>query len=138
MERSYHSLHRTPRPCRHPRRRIMAHTAPDALRILGSPIGRHTALPVLLGLRHACSLGLAGQEDTPAMPVPDTFRDHGYDWMRLRLFLTPDRLPNDLDDTIELAREAKDMGYRFLLDHHDADCNARPVIEVFDRFKRND
>jgi arabinogalactan endo-1,4-beta-galactosidase len=59
-------------------------------------------------------------------PGLDIFRDHGYDWIRLRLFHTPDRLPNDLEYTLALAREAKEKGYRFLLDFHYADHWADP------------
>lgn len=54
------------------------------------------------------------------------FRDHGYNWIRLRLFHTPTRLPNDLEYTIALAREAKELGFRFLLDYHYSDTWADP------------
>jgi arabinogalactan endo-1,4-beta-galactosidase len=59
-------------------------------------------------------------------PGLDIFRDHGYDWIRLRLFHTPDRLPNDPEYTVALAREAKSKGYRFLLDFHYVDHWADP------------
>jgi arabinogalactan endo-1,4-beta-galactosidase len=54
------------------------------------------------------------------------FRDHGYNWVRLRLFHTPTQLPNSLEYTIALAREARDMGYRFLLNYHYSDTWADP------------
>ncbi|MCX6235621.1 MAG: glycosyl hydrolase 53 family protein [Bacteroidetes bacterium] len=54
------------------------------------------------------------------------FRDHGYNWIRLRLFHTPTELPNDLEYTIALAKEAKNMGYKFLLDYHYSDTWADP------------
>jgi len=44
------------------------------------------------------------------------FKNHGYNWIRLRLFHTPTQLPNDMEYTIALARKAKQMGFRFLLD----------------------
>ncbi len=54
------------------------------------------------------------------------FRDHGYNWIRLRLFHTPARLPNNLGYTIALARKAKEMGFKFLLDYHYSDTWADP------------
>jgi len=54
------------------------------------------------------------------------FREHGYNWIRLRLFHTPTRLPNNLDYTIALAKEAKENGFKFLLDYHYSDTWADP------------
>ena len=58
------------------------------------------------------------------------FRDHGYNWIRLRLFHTPANqsrpLPNDLAYTLALARQAKALGYKFLLDYHYSDTWADP------------
>jgi len=54
------------------------------------------------------------------------FRDHGYNWIRLRLFHTPTTLPNNLEYTIKLAREAKYLGFKFLLDYHYSDTWADP------------
>ena len=62
-----------------------------------------------------------------AEPGLQIFKDHGYGWIRLRLFHTPDRLPNNLEYTIALAREAKEMGYKFLLDYHYSDTWADPA-----------
>lgn len=59
-------------------------------------------------------------------PGLQLFRDHGYSWIRLRLFHTPTRLPNDLGYTIETARQAKLLGYKFLLDLHYSDTWADP------------
>ena len=63
-----------------------------------------------------------GGVETPALQL---FRDHGYNWIRLRLFHTvansPWPLPNDLPYTLALARQAKAMGYKFLLDYHYSD-----------------
>jgi arabinogalactan endo-1,4-beta-galactosidase len=56
--------------------------------------------------------------------------DHHYNWVRLRLFHDPeasvDHLPNDLDYTVSLARRAKKLGFRFLLDLHYSDSWADP------------
>ena len=54
------------------------------------------------------------------------FKDHGYNWIRLRLFHTPDKLPNDLEYTIALAKQAKNQGFKFLLDYHYSDTWADP------------
>lgn len=58
-------------------------------------------------------------------PGLQIFRDHGYNWIRLRLFHTvansPWPLPNDLAYTLALAKQAKAMGYKFLLDFHYSD-----------------
>jgi len=54
------------------------------------------------------------------------FKDHGYNWIRLRLFHSPTELPNDLEYTISLAKEAKKMDYKFLLNYHYSDTWADP------------
>lgn len=58
-------------------------------------------------------------------PGLQLFRDHGYNWIRLRLFHTvansPWPLPNDLAYTLALAKQAKALGYKFLLDYHYSD-----------------
>lgn len=56
----------------------------------------------------------------------EIFKNHGYNWVRLRLFHSPTELPNDLDYTIALAKEAKAQGFKFLLDYHYSDTWADP------------
>jgi arabinogalactan endo-1,4-beta-galactosidase len=58
------------------------------------------------------------------------FKDHGYNWVRLRLFHTPTRLPNDLAYTIALAKNAKDRGFKFLLNLHYSDTWADPAKQA--------
>jgi arabinogalactan endo-1,4-beta-galactosidase len=70
--------------------------------------------------------GFQFREEGEARPGLQIFQDHGYNWIRLRLFHTPTRLPNDLDYTIALAREAKERGFKFLLDYHYSDTWADP------------
>ena len=77
-------------------------------------------------LKHAEDNGFVFKENGEAKPGLEIFQDHGYNWIRLRLFHTPPQLPNDLDYTIALAKEAKDMGYKFLLDFHYSDTWADP------------
>ncbi len=65
-----------------------------------------------------------GGQTKPGMQI---FRDHGYNWVRLRLFHTPTRLPNDLAYTIAAAKEAKALGFKFLLNYHYSDTWADPA-----------
>src|SRR6185436_4178439 len=60
--------------------------------------------------------GRAFKDNGVAKPGLQIFKDHGYNWIRLRLFHTPTELPNDLDYTIALAKAAKKLGFRSLLD----------------------
>jgi arabinogalactan endo-1,4-beta-galactosidase len=77
-------------------------------------------------LKQAEEAGTVFKDDGVAKPGLDIFRDHGYNWIRLRLFHTPTRLPNDLAYTIALAQDAKKRGMKFLLDYHYADSWADP------------
>ena len=77
-------------------------------------------------LKAAEDRGVEFKDGGVVKPGLEIFRDHGYDWIRLRIFHTPAELPNDLEYTIALAREAKVLGYRFLLDYHYADGWADP------------
>lgn len=77
-------------------------------------------------LRQAEQRGVRFKDDGRVKPGLELFKDHGYNWIRLRLFHSPSRLPNDLEYTIALAKEAKQLGYRFLLDFHYSDTWADP------------
>jgi arabinogalactan endo-1,4-beta-galactosidase len=65
-----------------------------------------------------------------AKPGLAIFRSHGYNWVRLRLFHTPANspvpLPNTFAYTVNLAKQAKAQGFRFLLDFHYSDTWADP------------
>jgi arabinogalactan endo-1,4-beta-galactosidase len=78
-------------------------------------------------LKMAEDRGFAFKENGIPVPGLQIFKDHGYNWIRLRLFHTPDRLPNNLEYTVALAKEAKQMGYKFLLDYHYSDTWADPA-----------
>jgi arabinogalactan endo-1,4-beta-galactosidase len=78
-------------------------------------------------LRQAEMEGFVFKENGVQKPGLRIFKDHGYDWIRLRLFHTPTQLPNNLEYTIALAQEAKKMGYKFLLDYHYSDTWADPA-----------
>src|SRR5437899_4348217 len=59
-------------------------------------------------------------------PGLQIFKDHGYNWIRLRLFHTPTQLPNNLDYTLEVAKTARKLGFKFLLNYHYSDSWADP------------
>ncbi len=66
------------------------------------------------------------KENGVARPALEILREHSYNWVRLRIFVAPTRLPNNLDYTIAAARRARAMGFHFLLDFHYADDWADP------------
>ena len=77
-------------------------------------------------LRQAEDRGTVFKEDNVARPGLEIFKNHGYNWIRLRLFHTPTQLPNNLEYTIALAQSAKKLGFKFLLDYHYSDTWADP------------
>lgn len=77
-------------------------------------------------LKSAEDSGFGFRENDSIKSGLQIFKDHGYNWIRLRLFHTPKELPNNLEYTIALARKAKDLGYKFLLDFHYSDTWADP------------
>ena len=70
--------------------------------------------------------GVAFKEGGERRPALEILKAHGYGWVRLRLFHAPTTLPNDIDYTIALARDAQKLGMKFLLDFHYADDWADP------------
>src|SRR5262245_61301012 len=72
-------------------------------------------------LKQAEEHGTAFKEDGKVKPGLRIFKDHGYNWIRLRLFHTPTELPNDLPYTIALAKQARGLGFKFLLNYHYSD-----------------
>lgn len=78
-------------------------------------------------LRQAESQGAVFKDGGQPRPGLQIFKNHGYNWVRLRLFHAPTTLPNDLDYTLALARDAKALGFHFLLDLHYSDTWADPA-----------
>jgi arabinogalactan endo-1,4-beta-galactosidase len=70
--------------------------------------------------------GAVFKENGVAKPGLEILRDHSYNWVRLRIFVAPTSLPNNLDYTLAAAKQAKAMGFKFLLDFHYADDWADP------------
>jgi arabinogalactan endo-1,4-beta-galactosidase len=79
-------------------------------------------------LKQAEDRGTAFKDGTNAMPGLRIFKNHGYNWIRLRIFVEPvtGNLPNNLAYTLAEARDAKKLGYKFLLDFHYASSWADP------------
>lgn len=82
-------------------------------------------------LKQAEERGVQFKDGGVVKPGLQIFRDHGYNWIRLRLFHTPSTqprpLPNDLAYTIALAQAAKAQGMKFLLNYHYSDTWADPA-----------
>lgn len=79
-------------------------------------------------LKQAEDRGTVFKDGTNALPGLQIFKNHGYNWIRLRIFVEPvgGRLPNDLKYTLAMAQDAKQLGYKFLLDFHYANSWADP------------
>ncbi len=77
-------------------------------------------------LKQAEERGTVFKENGQPKPGLQIFRDHGYNWIRLRLFHTPTQLPNNFEYTLALAKEAKKLGLKFLLNYHYSDTWADP------------
>ena len=77
-------------------------------------------------LKQAEDKGKVFKDNGEAKPGLVIFKNHGYNWIRLRLFHTPTELPNNLEYTIALAQAAKKLGFHFLLDYHYSDTWADP------------
>jgi arabinogalactan endo-1,4-beta-galactosidase len=77
-------------------------------------------------LKQAEDRGTVFKDEGKARPGLSIFKDHGYNWVRLRLFHTPKELPNNLEYTIALAKAAREQGFKFLLNYHYSDTWADP------------
>jgi arabinogalactan endo-1,4-beta-galactosidase len=77
-------------------------------------------------LKQAEDDGMNFKDNGQTKPGLEIFKDHGYNWIRLRLFHTPTRLPNNLKYTIALAKQAKELGFKSLLNYHYSDTWADP------------
>lgn len=81
-------------------------------------------------LKQAEDQGFVFKDNGQAKSGIDIFKNHGYNWIRLRLFHNPEigeyTLPNDLEYTIALAKQAQEKGFKFLLDYHYSDTWADP------------
>lgn len=79
-------------------------------------------------LKQAEDGGTVFKDGTNAQPGLQIFCRHGYNWVRLRIFVDPvtDHLPNNLAYTLALAKDVKKSGAKLLLDFHYANSWADP------------
>jgi arabinogalactan endo-1,4-beta-galactosidase len=70
--------------------------------------------------------GAVFMDDGVARDALDIFRDHGFNYIRLRIWHTPSSGYNDLDKTLLMAARLKQKGFGFLLDFHYSDTWADP------------
>ena len=77
-------------------------------------------------LKQAEQRGTVFKDNGQAKPGLQIFKDHGYNWIRLRLFHTPTQLPNSLEYTIATAQDARKLGFKLLVDYHYSDTWADP------------
>jgi arabinogalactan endo-1,4-beta-galactosidase len=84
-------------------------------------------------LKQAEGRGTVFKDGGEAKPGLQIFKDHGYNWIRLRIFHTPTQLPNNLEYTLALAKDAKKLGFKFLLDFHYSDTWADPGKQFIPR-----
>jgi arabinogalactan endo-1,4-beta-galactosidase len=78
--------------------------------------------------------GMVFKENGQPKDVLAILREHQYNWVRLRIFhdpsASPDKLPNDLNYTLALAKRAKAQGFHLLLDLHYSDSWADPDKQI--------
>ena len=80
-------------------------------------------------ISHLEAKGVKYKEDGVIKSGLQIFKDHGCNYVRLRLFVDPDGTigqVNTLAYTLDLAKKAKAQGMRFLLDFHYSDQWADP------------
>jgi arabinogalactan endo-1,4-beta-galactosidase len=88
-------------------------------------------------LKYTEDNGFILKENGTAKDGLKIFKDHGYKWIRLRLFHTPTTMPNNLEYTIALAKKAKAMGFKFLLCLHYSDTWADPGAQALPKAWEN-
>ena len=101
------------------------------LMLVGGKSWQTTAADYAVGadvsfLKHAEDRGAVFKDGGTNKPGLMILRDHGYNWIRLRLFHSPSNLPNNLDYTLALARQARELKFKLLLNFHYSDTWADP------------
>lgn len=77
-------------------------------------------------LKQAQDSGTVFKENGTPTPPLQILKEHGYNWVRLRLFVNPTKLASNLPYTIASAQMSKKLGYKILLDLHYSDTWADP------------
>jgi arabinogalactan endo-1,4-beta-galactosidase len=77
-----------------------------------------------------------GGVEKPGLQI---LRDHGYNWIRLRICVEPvgAGLPNDLAYTLAMAKQARALGFKFFLTFHYANDWADPRNDHAPRLARS-
>jgi arabinogalactan endo-1,4-beta-galactosidase len=73
--------------------------------------------------------GKVFKDNGVAKPAMQILKDHGYNWVRLRVCVEPARLPQTTAYTVEAAKQAKKLGMHWLLDFHYSNAWADPTNE---------
>lgn len=81
--------------------------------------------------------GLVFKDSGTLKPGMQIFKDHGYNWVRLRTCVDTATLPNNLAYTIAQAKEAKKYNFKILLDFHYSNAWADPTNEPTPKAWRN-
>jgi arabinogalactan endo-1,4-beta-galactosidase len=84
-------------------------------------------------LRQMEGKGVVFKDAGVAKPGLQILKEHGYNWVRLRVMVNPVSLPNDLAYTIASAKDAKAQGFKVLLDFHYSDDWADPQHQTVPR-----
>jgi len=84
-------------------------------------------------LRQMEGNGVVFKDGGVAAPGLRILKNHGYNWVRLRVMVDPVKLPNTLAYTIAEAKDAKAMGFKVLLDLHYSDDWADPQHQIVPR-----
>ncbi|HVS71776.1 MAG TPA: glycosyl hydrolase 53 family protein [Phycisphaerae bacterium] len=67
--------------------------------------------------------------DGTAKPAVQILKDHGYNWVRLRVCVEPATLPQTTEYTVAAAKRVKALGMHWLLDIHYSNAWADPTNE---------
>jgi len=73
--------------------------------------------------------GRVFKENAQPKPILQILKDHGYNYLRLRICKEPARLPQDTAYTIAAAKEARKLGFKLVLDFHYSNSWADPTNE---------
>ena len=81
-------------------------------------------------VKQAQDAGTVFKDNGVPMPPLQILKDHGYNWVRLRISVHPTTLANNQEYTIASAKMAKGLGYKILLDFHYSDTWADPGKQI--------
>lgn len=95
----------------------------------------HAAAQYIVGadtsyVKQAQDAGTVFKDNGVPTPPLQILKDHGYNWVRLRIFVHPTTLANNQEYTIASAKMAKALGYKILLDFHYSDTWADPGKQI--------